>query len=302
MTRLRYIHLLLTVALMGACLPDDSSATVGDPDAGDSTNTDVDDDASSIVPDTTDDDSVDDDANASVVPDASDDSDSWADTSDTSTVNWPDCAPNGASVIAAIFLDDRSDTRADTGFVMINSGSNPEASLSCDATVTLIVDGEETVFEETQPGQYEAGYSAIAPGLPDLTLYEGLVHVLEIDLDSNGTVEITGEVTMSDISDFEVDASVPGEVTFSWDDYGVVADTAYSVQASNESDFTFADYFATGYIEAETTIQFGGDSEWRYFNYGGTVHARIQSDTTGTLSSNGRFNAWQWPAEPLLSF
>ncbi len=325
MIRIQTLLLALTVASMGGCLPEDTSnPSSNDPDASDSVDSDDmgEDDASASADlpegdasatdtspyDDSRDDDTSDDNDGGVVPDLTDDvadvsaPDGDADTVDTSDVDWPDCAPNGASVIAAIFYDDRFENRADTAFVNINSGSNPEASLGCDATVTLIVDGEETVFEETRQGQYEAGYSAIQPGLPSLTLYAGLVHVLEIDLDSDGTVDITGEVTMSDINNFDVDESVPGEVTFSWDDDGIVAATTYSVQASNETDFTFADYFATGFVEADTFLKLGGDSEWRYFQYGGTVHARIQSDTTGTLSVAGRFNAWQWPTEPILSF
>jgi len=189
-----------------------------------------------------------------------------------------------------------------SAWALLNDPVNTESPLACEATVVIIAGGVATTLEETGQSQYEAGFSDLVPDLPPLTLTPGGEHTLEVDLDSDGAVEITGEVTLGDISNFRTTSVSAAEVQFAWDDAGVVADTTYSVQVSDEADFLFPDNFASGQVTGATEIAFGGSSEWPYFTATGTVYARIQAEAEGTLSSGARFTAVTWPVEPILAY
>lgn len=207
-----------------------------------------------------------------------------------------------AGVLGMLVHDAREGTVKDSAIINLNEAANLEMPIACDATVVLVVGDTRTTLQQTLQGQYEAGYSDITPGLPDLTLIPGEVHMLEVDIDSDGTVDITGEVRLSDITNFRATSATSSQVNFAWSDGGDERNTTYYVQASDRRDFTFADRFASGYVEGSTAIQFGGSSEWRYFTAGGTLYARVQADTAGTLTSPGRINAWAWPLEPILEY
>lgn len=211
------------------------------------------------------------------------------------------CRAADAYVIAIILKDDTAGLTRHSAWVVLN-GRDMEMPLDCAATVSLDVGSETFILEETQPGRYAAGYSDVDTGLPPLTLRPSAEHLLRIDLDSNGSDDITGAVVLSGVDDFRTTFSSASRVAFAWSDVGEVASTTYSVQASDEAQFDFADNFATGAAEGATAIGFGGGGEARYFEADPPYFARVQTDTRGTLSSTGRFNAWTWPPEPIIEY
>jgi hypothetical protein len=212
------------------------------------------------------------------------------------------CSADQVFVTATILRDERTGEARDYASALLTRSDNPEVRLQCDATVTLVVGSQTTTLEETQPGQFEAGYSETDPGLPPLTLSPGAEHTLQIDLGSDGSVDVTGVVVLSDVTDFAATVSTPSQAAFAWNDGGDVANTTYYVQATDKQDFVFPDHFCSGLVVGLTTIGFGGTSEAPYFTADPPFYARIQTDTAGSLSSDGRLDAWAWPVEPILQY
>lgn len=216
--------------------------------------------------------------------------------------------PSGVVVYAEIVHDNTEGTAKDFANVLINDGGNLEMPINCDAEVKIIVNNNSTTLKKSPYGSYQAGESEIDPNLPPLTLYPSIVHYLEIDLSADGSIDITGEVTLSDVKNFTVTSSTSSQVSFSWSDSGSVNDTTYYVQVSDQSDFYFPENFASGMATSTTSIQFGGSSQWPYFDFDNEpppsppFYARIQADTNGTITSSGRFRAWQYPIEPILQY
>jgi hypothetical protein len=213
------------------------------------------------------------------------------------------CGAEEISVVAMIVHDARQGAARHSAVVTLTEAPAGERPSECDATVSLIgPDGAIATLEETQPSQYEAGWSEIVPDLPTLSLTPGAEHELRIDLGSDGTDDITGRVTLSDIDDFRVTRAMSDRVEFGWQDAGVVPDTTYYVQVSDQSDFLFPDNFATGWAEATTALAFGTGSEFAYFDSAGPHYARIQAETAGTVTVDGRFLAMAWPPEPIIEY
>lgn len=210
--------------------------------------------------------------------------------------------PGSAYIVGMIVHDERDGNVTDSAFIVLNEQTNPERPIDCPATVVIVAGSTETTLVLTRPGQYEAGLSGTGTTVPPITLVPGAEHQLQVDLGSDGSVDITGEVTLSDITNFRTTSVSSTQVSFAWDDAGDVGNTAYSVQASDQADFLFPDNFASGMVEGTTSITFGGSSEWPYFDAPPPLYARIQSDTAGTLSSDGRFTAADWPIEPILQY
>lgn len=221
---------------------------------------------------------------------------------DDTNMTGGDCGSGDIDVIATIVHDARDGTIKDSIVVNLNQSADPERPSDCVATIDLVVGADRVTLVETRAGQYEAGYSDVVAGLPPITLIPGGDHELEVDLGSDGSLEATGSVMMSNIEAFVADTSTAGQVTFTWGDAGSPAATTYYVQACDKADFVFPDNFATGWVEGTNAIQFGGGSPWNYFSASGSHYARIQSDTAGTISSDGRFAAWQYPVEPILVY
>ena len=204
-------------------------------------------------------------------------------------------------VVAMLTHDNRTATIKDSATVRLTDGN--EVMTTCPATVYLLDGATKITMKQTGPGTYEAGWSEIRNGLPPITLAPGGSYTIEVDIDSDGALDATGTVTITDITGFKAINPAQTSVGFSWSDGAKSTNTIYYVQVANKMDFVFPDKFASG-LSKTTSIDFGGASTNPYFTAGAgeTCYARIQGYNEGTFDVPGRFEAWQYPTEPTTSY
>ena len=207
----------------------------------------------------------------------------------------------GLQVVAMLTHDNRTATVKDSAYVRLTDGV--ELMTACPATVYLLAGATKTTMVQTGTGTYQAGWSEIRTGLPAITLTPGGSYTIEVDIDSDGSVDATGSVTITNITGFKALNPTASSVSFTWSDDAESAATIYYVQATNKLDFVFPDKFASG-LSKSTAIDFGGTSANPYFTAGAgeSCYARIQGVNEGSFTVPGRIEAWQYPSEPTTSY
>lgn len=226
---------------------------------------------------------------------------------DADDVSSPDTSGTGCKfsqglqVWASLYHDAKTTEVKDSVYVRLTDGK--EVATNCPATVYLVEGSNKVTLQKTGPGTYEGGYSETTQGLPAVTLTPATTYKIEVDIDSNGSIDATGTVTMANVTNFKAVDPKQDSVTFLWADNGALSGTTYYVQASDKQDFILPDNFATGYTTG-SSIDFGGVSSNKYFTVGSgvTCYARIQAYTEGSLDVPGRIEAWEYPKEPIVTY